>query len=189
MNKITVRIHEKFDIVIINDCVYFNRENLKGFIELGQGAVSDWSYTLKAYDRKLILFFDTKIIFEYRNIDIQKLFSAFDRFHSKKNVDFDLKKFAFNRESPKNETKSWAKLIFTKFIDKSAHEVIKKIKNEKPHLLPQVKEFLNRHYCKANVYSDHMKYSFYFDGRMQDGCGYNGGLIYHDYNDSLSVHT
>lgn len=175
------------EFIILQDKFYIKREECDSFIKRYDFALGDGIYTLKRISNELYLFSYGEI--EWRiQCDIPHLFSVI----SKVKVPTVVKIEKFQMRTHPFPVRNWSQILFHENLDKRAYAPIKRIMSEKRHLLEDLKGFLSRYLDNARVYADGWgKYDFYFDGRnIENGCGFNGGFIYHDYDGGkMSIHT
>jgi len=156
---------------------YMYEEELKVLLKNRYGVTSDLNYTIRRMGDKLIVWYDEdcKVVV---HMDISKFINAIMKLPIGKEVIMDTDSFNKQRIIDDPNKKSWVEI--GKWVKP---DCIKTILNAKKRgLHTELKPLLSRYVGSAEIYPDHdrLNLSFYFNGRYEGGCGYNGGIICHN---------
>lgn len=152
------------------------------------GCATDLNYTIRRIENKLIVWYNEKQTF-CETFNVTKFFKAVRKLPLKKEFTLNLSSFEIERsKEPVNKTAM--EIINDPHFDKSA--LVPFLNGAKKGFLSELKNKLGGLIDAATICADsysNSEMNFYFNGRIPNGCGYNGGIIYHSYCNSYSIHT
>lgn len=155
---------------------YLFESEIKTLIDNEYGCSTDLNYTVRRMEDRLIIFYDNKCTVDIR-MNVGRFFNACLSIPIGKEIVMDSNSFNKWEAIDRIDVRSWVEI--GKWIDPSCRKNIFNAKRIGLH--HELKPLLGRYVGKAKVWpdGDRLNLSFYFNGRIQGGCGYNGGIICH----------
>lgn len=164
----------------------------ESLINNSYGCVSDIAYTIKEMGNKLIIFYEDRCTWK-ANFNVKRFFEVCLKIPVVKINNYSYKEYEMDTDSfqryPDYSFPEYTVMQIVKHRNFSKSAIIP-LKNAfrlpKPYFL-QLKRKINQLIDHAVIYPDSYsrdELSFSFNGRgIIDGCGYNGGLIFHGKRD------
>jgi hypothetical protein len=156
---------------------YLMESEIQNLVNNQYGCACDFNYTLRTMGDGIILFYGKECTVELK-INTRKFFAACLQIPIEKEIIMDSNSFNKQKVIDNPDAKSWVEI--GKWIQPDCKKIILNAKKRGLHT--ELKPILSRYVGKAQIYPDHdrLNLSFYFNGRYEGGCGYNGGIICHN---------
>jgi hypothetical protein len=161
-----------------NYTIYLFHEEIERLSKDSWGVACDLSHTVRANGHRLFFYHEDQVLFSGR-LDTKAFFTACMKIPTGKPVEMDVKSFnKIRMYGP--DVMNTVQLINHPNFNKSCIHVLRNAAVK--GWLWQLQPILSRYVQAAEVFPDGYgkdEMSFYFNGRMPGGCGYNGGIIFH----------